>query len=153
MAKGRQSRFGTLRAAVLLLAVLALVVSRSVTATAGLALPALSGHGPIDCAAHSDVVHPSGHHHDAAHAHASTPSQDHAGAHGKAMQGEHEDLPAFPDSMPCCATAAAIVIPMVESVPQPTATAGPAFGHTTSAVLKELVPEGPSEPPRTSDQG
>ncbi|MDX2205412.1 MAG: hypothetical protein NW223_21870 [Hyphomicrobiaceae bacterium] len=150
MTRSRQSRCKALRAAILLLAVLALVFSRSVTATAGLALPAIAGHLPSDCPSHAAAAHAPGHHHEAiAVAH----DAHHAGPQTTTMQAGQAELPPLADLMPCCVTAAAIVIPVADGMPLPTLTAAGAFAGARCVVLRGLGPEGPSEPPRTSDQG
>lgn len=143
MTSNRQSRSRTLRAAVMLLAVLALVVARSVTATAGLALPSISGHIPIDCPSHA---HPTGHHHDAAHSHAAA----HAG-HQAVHETDHEH-PAHLDDMRCCVTAAALVIPLLGVMPLPSVASTRALLRAHAVELEGRIPEGPSEPPRTADQ-
>jgi hypothetical protein len=128
----------------MLLAVLALVVSRSVTATAGLALPAISGHMPVDCPSHA---HPVGHHHDAAHSHGAA----HAGH--QAVDGQTDpEHPSHVDDMRCCVTAAALVVPQLGAMPLPSVASTRALLQAQAVVLEGRIPEGPSEPPRTADQ-
>ncbi len=139
-----------LRAAFLLLAAVALVVSRSVTATAGLALPAVSGHMPLDCIEHAATAHPTGHHHDAAHSHDVVQAPDSAVA---PVTGKTEPEPApVADHLPCCMTAAALILPQIEGVRDPAPTVRRVVSPATGIIPEGQIPEGPSEPPRTSDQ-
>ncbi|RTL64232.1 MAG: hypothetical protein EKK41_21735 [Hyphomicrobiales bacterium] len=149
MERRRSRPADALRAALLLLAAVALVVSRSVTATAGLALPAIAGHMPLDCAEHAAAAHPAGHHHDAAHSHDAVEA---APGLGNAPSTDKTEPAPLPDHLPCCMTAAALILPQIEGVPGPAPAARRIVSPATGVIPEGQIPEGPSEPPRTSDQ-
>lgn len=173
MMSRRQSRFGLLRTALMLVAVLALVLSRSLTATAGLALPPTAAHTALECHGHS-VGHPAGHSpghhapHSAIHHHADAQSHGlhvhghHGVAHSSqpvqllaAVEAAAEpqfDLPEFPGNLPCCVSGAAFVMPVLEAVTLPVLSPASGVAPARVLLLDGHIPEGPSEPPRTSDQ-
>lgn len=138
----------------MLLAVVALVISRSLTATAGLALPAIAAHVVADCPSHAVAAHPAGHHHHIEHLH---PAATHAepeqgGLEPQPVDPQSRDLPAHPEHMACCVTAAALVMPAIGGVPMPSAAGASDFVQAPARALEGRTPEGPAEPPRTSDQ-
>lgn len=145
------------RAALMLLAMLALVVARSVTATAGLALPTLAGHGPEHCAGSVSVADHGGHEHGSGHASAPVGEHDagsvahaHGLAHDGACQSDRGPVHHH-DPLPCCVHGAALVLPAIGDGLQRRSTCGIRLAPDRAEVLKSRLPEGPNEPPRTTD--
>lgn len=153
MMRTRQGRFASLRAALMLLAAIALVVSRSVSATAGFDTPAMVALMAPDCPGHATPAHSPGHHHDTAHHHPSLSAEQVSAAAEPNAAGEtSRDVPAHPGHMPCCVAAAALVVPVSGDIPLPVFALAGAYDQVPVAALDGRTPEGPSEPPRTSDQ-
>ena len=153
---GRRQTVGrVLRAAAMLIAVSALVLSRTVAAAAGLALPAVSGNMHLDCPGHSAAAldghhhaHPNNGHH---HPDAGRGEPLHSAATGD-YPPDPEKLP-HPERLHCCMTAAAVILPILDGMPLPSLEGARGVAPAPAFALQGHTPESPPEPPSTTDQG
>jgi len=142
----RAGRWGSVAA--MLLAALALVLHGAVPVMAH--APDLARPGLAMAAKHTDCA---GHHGPAGHAAAA--GDEHAGVQAdsaRPAKADGQEPASVPRRTDCCSTAAAGVLPIPLSAVLPALPIARGVAPRASAVLEGAAPEGPSEPPRTTDQ-